>query len=112
MTTLHKYLTPDDFVIILKPVKEDEGDISPWTGEVQVSIVTNVQETTLSEEEFGNMLLLCNFAAASIPAMEENNFVREVIESYVQKNMLTPVCEEETSETSVLTPDSYTKGSA
>ena len=88
MTTLHKYLTPDDFVIILKPIKEDEEDMSPWTGEVQVSIVTNIQETTLSEEEFGNMLLLCNFAAASIPAMEENTFVRELIEVYAQKNML------------------------
>ena len=111
MTTLHKYLTPDDFVIILKPIKEDEGDMSSWTGEVQVSIVTNVQETTLSEEEFGNMLLLCNFAAASIPAMEENNFVRELIETYVQKNMLTLVSDDEMS-TAILTPDSDTKGNA
>ena len=112
MTTPNKYLTPDEFAIVVKPVKNDEDGVSQWTGEVQVSIVTNIQETTLSEEEFGNMLLLCNFAAASIPAMEENNFVRELVEAYVQKNMLTPVCEEETSETSVLTPDSYTKGSA
>ena len=111
MTTLHKHLTPDDFVIILKPVKEDEGDMSQWTGEVQVSIVTNVQETTLSEEEFGNMLLLCNFAAASIPAMEENNFVRELIETYVQKNMLTLVSDDEMS-TTLLTPDPDTKGNA
>ena len=111
MTTLHKYLTPDDFVIIVKPVKEDEGDMSQWTGEVQVSIVTNVQETTLSEEEFGNMLLLCNFAAASIPAMEENNFVRELIEAYVEKNMLTLVPDDEMS-TAILTPDSDTKGNA
>ena len=111
MTILHKYLTPDDFVIIVKPVKEDVGDTAPWTGEVQVSIVTNVQETTLSEEEFSNMLLLCNFAAASIPAMEENNFVRELIEAYVQKNMLTLVADEENNEI-VLTPDSDTKGNA
>ena len=25
MTTLHKYLTPDDFVIIIKPIKEEEN---------------------------------------------------------------------------------------
>jgi hypothetical protein len=111
MTTLHKYLTPDDFVIILKPIKEDEENMSPWTGEVQVSIVTNIQETTLSEEEFGNMLLLCNFAAASIPAMEENTFVRELIEVYAQKNMLTLSPDEEIS-TAFLTPDSDTKGNA
>jgi hypothetical protein len=111
MTTIHKHLTPDDFIIIVKPIKEDEGDMSQWTGEVQVSIVTNVQETTLSEEEFGNMLLLCNFAAASIPAMEENNFVRELIEAYVEKNMLTLVPDDEMS-TAILTPYSDTKGNA
>jgi|TARA_R110000824_G_scaffold89185_1_gene218874 hypothetical protein len=111
MTTLHKYLTPDDFVIIIKPIKEEENGEPQWTGEVQVSIVTNTEDTTLSAEEFSNMLLLCNFAAASIPAMEENNFVRELIEAYVQKNMLTLVRDDET-DTTLLTPDSYTKGSA
>ena len=113
MPTIHKYLTPDDFVIVLTPVKDDfdHEDMDQWTGEVQVSILTNVEKTTLTEDEFRGMLLLCNFAAASIPAMEENSFVRELVQSYAQKNMLSLVPDEDDGQHS-LTADSDTKGSA
>ena len=86
MSIFPKSLVPDDFVIIVRPVKDDEElniNGGHWTGEVQVSIVTNAKETTLTEDEFNNMIMLCNFAAASIPAMEENEFVRDIIENYV-----------------------------
>ena len=113
MSTIHKYLTPDDFVIILTPVKDDfdREEMDQWTGEVQVSILTNVEKTTLTEDEFRGMLLLCNFAAASIPAMEENSFVRELVQSYAQKNMLSLVPDEDDGQHG-LTADSCTKGSA
>lgn len=113
MSTIHKHLTPDDFVIIVTPVKEDFGreEADQWTGEVQVSIVTNVEKTTLTEDEFGGMLLLCNFAAASIPAMEENSFIRDLIHSYAQKNMLSLSPDNEMGQ-STLTFDSDTKGTA
>ena len=116
--TIHKYLTPDDFVIIVRPVKEEEEfaeeDEGSWTGEVQVSIVTNAKETTLTELEFSNMIMLCNFAAASIPAMEENTFVRELIQTYVHKNMVmpTPSLDEEADMKNVLTIDTDTEGTA
>ena len=45
MQNIHKYLTPDDFIIIVRPVREEEDIIleeGSWTGEVQVSIVTNI----------------------------------------------------------------------
>lgn len=113
MSTLNKYLTSDDFIIIVTPVKEDFGsaEMQQWTGEVQVSIVTNVEETTLTEEELSSMLLLCNFAAASIPAMEENAFVRDLIQAYAQKNMLSLSPDYERGK-HLLTEDSDTKGSA
>jgi len=113
MQTIHKHLTPDDFVIIVRPVREDEElplNEGSWTGEVQVSIVTNAKETTLTELEFNNMVLLCNFAAASIPAMEENAFIRDLIQTYAQKNMIMPTPEEENIP--VLTFDTDTEGSA
>ena len=114
MQPVHKNLTPDDFVIIVRPVRDDEEfnlDEGSWTGEVQVSILTNVEKTTLTEDEFRGMLLLCNFAAASIPAMEENSFVRELVQSYAQKNMLSLVPDEDDGQHG-LTADSCTKGSA
>ena len=112
MPPIHKYLSPNDFVIILTPVKEEESseEDEQWTGEVQVSIVTNVEKTTLTNEEFNGMLLLCNFAAASIPAMEENPFFRDLVRSYAQNNMLSITPED--TEQLCLTLDSDTKGSA
>ena len=114
MQTIHKHLTPDDFIIIVRPVREEEEailDEGSWTGEVQVSIVTNAKETTLTEVEFNNMVLLCNFAAASIPAMEENAFIRDLIQTYAQKNMIMPTPEAEEN-IHVLTFDTDTEGSA
>ena len=113
MTTLHKYLTPDAFVIIVTPIKEDveSEEMQHWAGEVQVSIVANVEATSLTEEEMSSMLLLCNFAAASIPAMEDNAFVRDLIQAYAQKNMLSLSPDYE-CEQHLLTEDSDTKGSA
>jgi hypothetical protein len=116
MQTIHKHLTPDDFVIIVRPVRDEEDfnfDEGTWTGEVQVSIVTNAKQTTLTELEFNNMVMLCNFAAASIPAMEENAFVRDLIQGYAQKNMIMPIPEdEEELNYDLLTMDTDTKGNA
>jgi hypothetical protein len=121
MINIHKHLTPDDFVIILRPVKgqvevpeeEEEEEVNEregWTGEVQVSIITNAHQTTLSDSEFVNMVMLCNFAAASIPAMEENAFLRDMIRTYVQKSMIIPTPENQ--ENIILSFDSNTKGTA
>ena len=118
MINIHKHLTPDDFIIILRPVKgqvevqeeEETTEKEGWTGEVQVSIVTNAQQTTLSDSEFVNMVMLCNFAAASIPAMEENVFLRDMVKTYVQKSMITPM--PENLENTILTFDSKTEGTA
>ena len=114
--TIHKYLTPDDFVILVRPVKEEEEfaeeDEGSWTGEVQVSIITNAKETTLTENEFNNMIMLCNFAAASIPAMEENAFIRDLIRTYAQNNMILPTPEEESIKDRILTLDTNTEGNA
>ena len=118
MNNIHMHMIPDDFVIILRPVKgpiegqEEEELIEKegWTGEVQVSIITNAQQTTLTDSEFVNMVMLCNFAAASIPAMEDNVFLRDLVKTYVQKSMIMPTPED--LEPTTLTFDSITKGTA
>lgn len=111
MQNILNYLSPDDFVIIVRPVKEEEDSAADWTGEVQVSIVSNTKDTTLNKEAYDSMLMLCNFAAASIPAMEENVFIRDVIEGYVEQHM-TIVGDEVSTVVDVLTADTDTEGSA
>ena len=56
--------------------------------------------------------MLCNCAAASIPAMEENVFIRELIHSYAQKNMIMPMAQGSEFSDMVLTLDTDTEGSA
>jgi|TARA_R110000824_G_scaffold98068_1_gene233995 hypothetical protein len=115
MQNIHKHLTPDDFIIIVRPIREEEDvpvEEGSWTGEVQVSIITNAKETTLTENEFNNMIMLCNFAAASIPAMEENAFIRDLIRTYAQNNMILPTPEEESIKDRILTLDTNTEGNA
>jgi|TARA_R110002020_G_scaffold98569_1_gene234478 hypothetical protein len=115
MQNIHKHLTPNDFIIIIRPIREEEDVTSEpgnWTGEVQVSIVTNDKETTLTESEFNGMVTLCNFAAASIPAMEENVVIRDLIRTYAQNNMIMPTPEEEPIAHRLLTLDTDTEGNA
>ena len=60
MQNIHKHLTPNDFIIIIRPIREEEDVTSEpgnWTGEVQVSIVANDKETTLEEEPITHRLL-------------------------------------------------------
>ena len=103
MQNIHKHLTPDDFIIIVRPVREEEDIIleeGSWTGEVQVSIVTNIKETTLTESEFNGMV------------MEENSIIRDLVRTYAENNMIMPTPEEEPITHRVLTLDTDTEGNA
>jgi len=116
MMSINEYIKEDDFIIIIRPVKqdvseEDSEDSVEWGGEVQVSIVANEKESSLTVEEFGNMIMLCNFAAAAIPATEENVLIRELIQSYVEKHMLLPISGK-IKELNILTLESDTEGNA
>ena len=113
MKHIDDYIRKDDFVIIIRPVKHSfvEEDQEEWGGEVQVSIVANEKETSLNKEEFGNMIMLCNFAAAAIPATEENTLIRELIQTYVEKHMLLPISGT-IKEEDMLTLESETEGNA
>jgi hypothetical protein len=104
--SIHDHLTADDFILIIRPVtspdeeednrEEDNGSEErkkTWTGEVQVAIIADAENSSLTEEEFNNMIALCNCTAASIPAMEETPFIREIIQAYAHNRMISPVHE-------------------
>ena len=129
--SIQKHLTANDFILIVRPVLGEvpeeevrdklgakmqplnEEPLQHWTGEVQVGIVADENNTSLSEEDFSNMVALCNCTAASIPAMEENNFLREIVQIYAQKHLIVPVPESlKTYKDNVLTLATNTKGNA
>jgi hypothetical protein len=117
--SVHDHLTADDFILIIRPVKssedidENEEETQGWTGEVQVAIIADAQNSSLAEAEFSNMIALCNCTAASIPAMEENAFIREIIQSYAHNRLISPVQERLAKYTdNVLHIHTDTKGTA
>ena len=120
MMSISKHITADDFVLIIRPIKSvedeeqnEEQEKEHWTGEVQVAIVADPDNSSLTEEEYNNMIALCNCTAASIPAMEENVFLREVVQVYAQRHLISPIPESFKKYTNnVLTFASDTKGNA
>ena len=117
--SLHDHLTAEDFLLIIRPIKSDDTETETeetpqtWAGEVQVAIIADVQNSSLTEEEFNNMIALCNCTAASIPAMEENPFIREIIQAYAHNKLISPVPERLIKNTdNILEFDTATKGTA
>ena len=49
--SVYDHLTADDFILILRPVKSSEDDVSEeaestnWTGEVQVAIIADADNS-------------------------------------------------------------------
>jgi hypothetical protein len=131
--SLHDHLTAEDFLLVIRPVKAEDTETIPlgstvdeieyeaepeetpqvWTGEVQVAIIADAENSSLTKEEFNNMVALCNCTAASIPAMEENPFIREIIQAYAHNRLISPVPERLIKYTdNVLKFDTDTKGTA
>ena len=120
--SVHDHLASDDFILIIRPVTafddEEEDHESGerkkiWTGEVQLAIIADAENSSLTEEEFNNMIALCNCTAASIPAMEETPFIREIIQAYAHNRLISPVQERlQNYADNVLRFDTDTKGTA
>ena len=66
---------PNDFLIRLNPVVDDEGY---WNGDIAVGIITT-PENNLDEEDFEQMMYLTMMVTSSIPLMEESVEFRKAL---------------------------------
>tara|TARA_R110002110_G_scaffold135129_1_gene318966 strand:- start:2786 stop:3136 length:351 start_codon:yes stop_codon:yes gene_type:complete len=115
--SIYDHMNTDDFIMVIRPLMQPahentdsaEGD---WTGNVQVSIIADPANSALEKEDFTHMITLCNCVAASIPAMEENGFVREILEAYAHNRMLNPTYETLFQDDNVLQFSTDTEGNA
>ena len=69
---------PNDFIVRITPFLDQKGN---WTGELMVGTVTTVENTT-TDDDYVNLMRLCHMVCASIPAMEEDNDIRETLAKY------------------------------
>lgn len=72
-------ITHDDFLIRIRPTFTSKGD---WTGDAEVSVITS-EETSLTPTVFSGMNLFVSMLLSSLPVMEQDEYVREVIYQYV-----------------------------
>ena len=72
----------EDFLIRIRPTFSKGG---AWTGDAQVSVVTS-RDNDLTDEVFRGMELFVMMLLASLPVMEQDEYVRDQIYKYVEDN--------------------------
>jgi len=69
-----------DFVIRVRPT-EVEGE---WTGEVDISIISQA-DNPLNDEGYGQLMHFCKMMCATIPIMEQDESLRNLVHTYVME---------------------------
>tara|TARA_R100001510_G_scaffold51163_1_gene50754 strand:+ start:788 stop:1144 length:357 start_codon:yes stop_codon:yes gene_type:complete len=69
-----------DFVIRVRPT-EDDGE---WTGEIDISIISQA-DNPLDDESYGQVMHFCKMMCATVPIMEQDETIRNLVHEYVMK---------------------------
>ena len=69
-----------DFVIRVRPT-EINGE---WTGEIDISIISQANNP-LDDEGYTQLMHFCKMMCATIPLMEANEELRDLVHSYVME---------------------------
>jgi len=72
-------IRPEDFLIRIRPFLDEEGK---WDGELDISIVTQPNED-IDDEDYHQLLHFCKMVASSVPIMEHNEQIRNIVHDYV-----------------------------
>jgi|TARA_R100001440_G_scaffold70311_2_gene92653 hypothetical protein len=70
----------DDFVIRIRPTHID----GEWTGELDISIISQAGND-LNDEGYSQVMHFCKMMCASVPLMEIDEKLRNLIHSYVME---------------------------
>lgn len=81
--TIYVDFTPNDFVIRISPIMDDD-DI--WTGELNVGYLT-MDENYMKEDDYVHVDIVTNMALSAIPLMEEDLEFRSKLYQYTLKAM-------------------------
>lgn len=76
--TIYVDFTPNDFVIRISPVMDDEDT---WTGELNVGYLT-MDENYMKEDDYAHVDIVTNMALSAIPLMEEDLDFRSKLYQY------------------------------
>jgi heat shock protein HslJ len=69
------------YLVRLTPFIDKKGN---WTGEILVGTVTT-DENNMSDEDHFNLMTITKMVCAAVPAMEEDEYVRDTLNEIVDK---------------------------
>lgn len=76
--TIYVDFTPNDFVIRISPIMDDEDT---WTGELNVGYLT-MDENYMKDDDYAHVDVVTNMALSAIPLMEEDLEFRSKLYKY------------------------------
>jgi hypothetical protein len=74
-------INDEDFVIRIRPFADDDGE---WNGEIDISIMA-FPNNPLSDDDYGNLMHFVKMMCSSVPVMEQEESIRNLINEYVLK---------------------------
>lgn len=69
----------EDFVIRVRPFADEDGT---WNGEIDIAIMA-FPNNPLCDEDYGNIMHFTKMMCATVPIMEQEESVRELVHEYV-----------------------------
>jgi len=74
-------LEEEDFLIRVRPFADDMGS---WSGEIDISIMA-FEKNPLDDEDFDQVMHFVKMMCATVPLMEQEESLRELVHEYVMK---------------------------
>lgn len=71
----------EDFIIRVRPFADDDGE---WSGEIDISIMA-FPDNPMGDEDYGNVMHFCKMMCATVPIMEQEESIRNIVHEYVMK---------------------------
>tara|TARA_R100001460_G_scaffold71496_1_gene112242 strand:+ start:70 stop:417 length:348 start_codon:yes stop_codon:yes gene_type:complete len=73
----------EDFMLRIRPTVDNDGY---WNGEIDVSIISQ-PDNTLSDEDYFQVMHFCKMIASTIPVMEMHEDFRNLVHKFVEERV-------------------------
>mgnify|MGYP003138200997 CR=1 FL=1 len=71
----------NDFNIKVRPMQYEDGT---WTGEIDVTVIAS-PDNDMQDDDYEEVMYFCKMIASTVPIMENNKELRELVHRYVKK---------------------------
>ena len=76
-------LEDEDFLIRVRPFADDDGT---WNGEIDISILS-FPDNPMNDEDYGQVLHFIKMMCATVPLMEKDESIRNLVDDYVTSTL-------------------------